>query len=337
MTTAAVTTPAVVAPLPAEEPAALDVATSDRGRRLRTLLSVAHLVALLTVVVTRGQPTDRLSVLLWVLAGLACRCAGRGWRTGVRLLADWVPLGAVLLLYDASRAIADTFGAPVHVTEPAAVDAALFGAVPTVWLQAHVTAPGWLAVLVTLVYSSHFVVTPLVLAVLWLRDRARWGRYARLVVALSLAGLTTYVLYPAAPPWLAARDGVIGAVSRRSGDGWAELGLPRAGALLHAGQGAVNPVAAVPSLHTAFAVLLCLFALRLVHRRWQRVLLVAYAVAMPLALVWSGEHYVVDTLLGAVYAAGVCVLVPALEGVAVRVQRRLSDPGASVTSTTLRG
>lgn len=332
MTTTAL--PATGAPSPAAVPVA---PLPDRGRWVRAVLSAVHLAALAALCLVNGLPTDRLSILLWVLAGLACRCVGRGWRSGVRLLADWVPLGAVLLLYDASRGIANTLGAPVHVTEPAAADAWLFGAVPTVWLQAHLTVSGWLAALVTLVYSSHFVVTPLVLAVLWVRDRARWGRYARLVVALSLAGLATYVLYPAAPPWLAARHDVIGEVHRTSGDGWAVLGLPRAGALLHAGQGQVNPVAAVPSLHTAFAVLLCLFALRLVRRRWQRVLLVAYAVAMPLVLVWSGEHYVVDTLLGAVYAAGVCLLVPRAEAVARRLRRRLRRPAASVTATTLRG
>ncbi|MEI4271377.1 phosphatase PAP2 family protein [Klenkia sp. LSe6-5] len=350
MTTTALPVPAVAAPVtvpsggvPAGVPVGVPgpVGAHDRGRGLRAGLSTLHAAALAALCVVNGVPTDRLSVLLWVLAGLACRCAGRGWRSGVRLLADWVPLGAVLLLYDASRGIANTLGAPVHVTEPAAADAWLFGAVPTVWLQHHLVAPGWLTVLVTLVYSSHFVVTPVVLAVLWVRDRARWGRIARLVVALSLAGLATYVLYPAAPPWLAAREGVVGEVHRLSGDGWAVLGLPRAGALLHAGQGQVNPVAAVPSLHTAFAVLVCLFALRVVRRRWQRALLVAYAVAMPLALVWSGEHYVVDTVLGAVYAAVFCRVAPRAERVARRLRRRLrrrlSGHGASVTSTTLRG
>lgn len=330
-----VTTTAVPGPVAATPRTGAD--RPGRGRRLRTVLSTVHLLAFGVVVVALGLPTDRLSVLLWVLSGLGCRCLGRGRWAGARLLADWVPLGAVLLLYDTSRGIADTLGAPVHVVEPAAVDRCVFGAVPTVWLQAHLSTPGWLAVLVTVIYTSHFVVTPVVLAVLWLRDRARWGHYVRLVMALSLAGLATYVLYPAAPPWLAARAGVIGEVHRRSGHGWAELGLPRAGALLHAGQGAVNPVAAVPSLHTAFAVLLCLFALPLVRRRWQRVLLVGYAVAMPLVLVWSGEHYVVDTVLGALYAAGVCIAVPASERLVHRLRRRSSAPGASVTMTTLHG
>jgi hypothetical protein len=31
---------------------------------------------------------------------------------------------------------------------------------------------------------------------------------------------------------------------------------------------------------------------------------------MPLVLVWSGEHYVVDTLLGALYAGAVWLAVP---------------------------
>ena len=88
------------------------------------------------------------------------------------------------------------------------------------------------------------------------------------------------------------------------------LGLPRASALLAHGQGQVNQVAAVPSLHTAFAVLACLVLLPVARRRWQQALLIGYAVLMPLVLVWAGEHYVVDTVLGAFYAAAVVLLVP---------------------------
>ena len=169
--------------------------------------------------------------------------------------------------------------------------------------------------------------TPLLLAVLWVRNRAHWARFARLVVALSAAGLVTYVLYPAAPPWLAARDGVVEPVKRLSGVGWEVLGLPRAGALLADSQGEVNQVAAVPSLHTAFAVLACLVLLPVATRSWQRVLLVAYPVLMGVVLVWAGEHYVIDTLLGAVYAVGLVGLLARLGPVLARVGRRLSPVG----------
>src|SRR3954471_11864351 len=282
----------------------------DRHRTLRRVLSAGLLAVFVATCMVTGLPTDRLVLLGWVLAVLALQSVGRGWAGLVRLLLDWVPLVAVLMLYDVSRGMADGLGIPVHVTEPAAADRWLAdGVLPTVWLQQHWGADWWAAV-ASLVYSSHFVVTPVVLAVLWLRDRGRWAAYARLVIALSAAGLVTYVLYPAAPPWLASRDGVIEHVDRISGSGWAVLGLPRAGALLHMGQGQVNPVAAVPSLHTAFAVLTCLALLPLARHLWQRALLVSYAVVMPVVLVWSGEHYVVDTLLGAAYAAAVWALVP---------------------------
>ncbi|MGY1826524.1 phosphatase PAP2 family protein [Blastococcus sp. SYSU DS0541] len=304
--------PALAAAPPVLRDAA-DAAAGAPGTRARVVaggLWGGLLVAFALTCAARGLPTDRVVLLGWVLAGLAVHAATQGWRRVLRLLADWLPLVAVLLAYDATRGLADGLGVPVHVREVADADRWLTGGVlPTVWLQEHVQADWWKAV-ATLVYSSHFVLTPVVLAVLWLRDRARWAHCARLVVALSLAGLVTYVLYPAAPPWLAAKQGVIEPVARISSAGWEVLGLPRAGVLLDTSQGQVNLVAAVPSLHTAFAVLMCLVLLPLARRAWQRAALVAYAVLMPLVLVWSGEHYVVDTLLGAAYACAVVLLAP---------------------------
>ena len=307
--------------------AAVTVPAADRHRTARRSLLAALVTAFAVTCALTGLPTDRLVLIGWVLAVLAVHALGRGRAALLRLLADWLPLAALLLLYDLSRGLADGLGATVHVTEPAAADRWLAGGVlPTVWLQEHWTADWWAAI-ASLVYSSHFVVTPAVLAVLWLRDRARWAGYARLVLALSAAGLVTYVLYPAAPPWLAARDGVIEHVDRISSSGWAVLGLPKAGALLDSGQAQVNQVAAVPSLHTAFAVLTALVLVPPARHVWQRVALVGYAVAMPVVLVWSGEHYVVDTLLGAVYAAVVWAAVPVLVRGVGRLVRRPAAEG----------
>jgi hypothetical protein len=314
----AVEFPALAAELPLSDGSAsaatgerATTAADGRSARLRLVRRLGWAGLVVSFVVTSllaGLPTDRVVLLGWILAGLVLHAVTDSWRRVGRLLVDWVPLAALLLAYDASRGFADGLGMPVHVTEPAAVDRWLAGGVlPTVWLQEHWQADWWSAV-ATLVYGSHFVVTPLVLGVLWARNRPLWGRYARRVVALSAAGLLTYVLYPAAPPWLAAKDGVVEPLDRLSGSGWEVLGLPRAGALLADGQGQVNQVAAVPSLHTAFAVLPCLVLIPLARRVWQRVVLVGYAVVMPLVLVWAGEHYVIDTVLGALYAALVCVL-----------------------------
>jgi hypothetical protein len=279
---------------------------------VRILLWTALALAFVRMCAINGLPTDRVVLLGWALTGLVAHAAVDGWRRILRLLAEWLPVAVLLLAYDATRGLADGLGMPVHVTEPAAADRWLGGGVlPTVWLQQALEADWWKG-LAALVYGSHFVVTPLLLCVLWVRNRQLWGRYVRLVLALSAAGLATYVLYPAAPPWLAAKEGVIDPVKRLSAAGWDVLGLPHAGALLADSQGQVNQVAAVPSLHTAFAVLTCLVLFPVASRSWQRAALVAYAVLMPLVLVWSGEHYVVDTLLGALYAAAVVLVVRAV-------------------------
>ena len=68
----------------------------------------------------------------------------------------------------------------------------------------------------------------------------------------------------------------------------------------------------MPSLHAAFPVLILLFFWG-GARWWQRILLVAYPLAMAFTLVYGGEHYVTDVLAGWVYAVVVYGAVLAIE------------------------
>ena len=228
-------------------------------------MGLGYAAALIALVVTVGVPTDRASLLLIILAGLAIPCLGQGWRAYRRVLLDWLPFTAVLVVYDVSRGLATWVGLPLHMSDIAAADRDMFGGtVPTVWLQDHFLHPGaptWYDALATLVYITHFLATPIVAAVLWVRNREIWIQFITRVIALSVAGLVTYVLFPAAPPWYAAREGVIEPVIRASSRGWLWLHINHAGNLLSAGQLAANPVAAMPSLHTAFATLIALFVI----------------------------------------------------------------------------
>jgi len=61
-----------------------------------------------------------------------------------------------------------------------------------------------------------------------------------------------------------------------------------------------NPVAALPSLHSAFPVLIALFLRGI--KRWLTALSWIYAAAMAVALVYAGEHFVFDTAMGWSYA-----------------------------------
>lgn len=263
-----------------------------------------------------GFPLDRLGQTVWILALLFAANVGRPWRTQLRILLDWVPFVGFLLVYDYTRGFADTLGSPVHVTDVVAAERAIAGGtVPTVTLQESLLDPGrvhWYDVAVSLVYFSHFVVPWAVAAVLYVRSRDRWAAWARRILVLSYAGLLTYVIAPAAPPWYAAREGVIPSVDRVAARGWDALGLRTARTLVERGQAGSNEVAAVPSLHAAFAAMLLVFVWSRVGRIW-RVVLVLYTLAMAFSLVYAGEHYVVDALLGYAYVAVVAVAVTAWE------------------------
>jgi membrane-associated phospholipid phosphatase len=281
-----------------------EAAQERNWRVIRRRTGWGYLAALILIVVFVGVPTDRFSLFLIILAGLGITCLGRGWRSFGRVILDWLPFTIVLILYDESRGLAKAIGMPLHQADIAAVDRWAFGVVPTVWLQNRFLTPGsphWYDAVATLVYTSHFLATPIVAAVLWLRDRESWLAFVRRVVALSILGLITYTLFPAAPPWYAARDGVIAPVIRASSRGWLWLHINHAGNLLSEGQAAANPVAAMPSLHTAFATTIALYVGARLPNPW-RWLMVLYPVAMGLCLVYLGEHYVIDVVAGVVYA-----------------------------------
>ena len=63
-----------------------------------------------------------------------------------------------------------------------------------------------------------------------------------------------------------------------------------------------NNVAAMPSLHGAYPMLICLFFWKGSSVR-KRVILAAYPICMAFTLVYSGEHFVIDIFAGWIYAA----------------------------------
>ncbi|MGW1738555.1 phosphatase PAP2 family protein [Nocardia sp. NPDC001965] len=287
-----------------------EVSAPRRHRRLlRSGVWSAYLLALVVVTVLFGPPTQRIYQALWIVAGIAAFTPDRPWRDQVRILVDWVPLIAALVVYDHSRGIANTLGMPVRVREPALVERGLFGGtVPTVWLQEQLAGDGgrpWWTVLTGLVYSSHFLVPWLVAAIFYVQSRERWARYMRRILLLSYLGLLTYVLIPAAPPWYAARIGVIQAeIHRSTGFGFRLYSVDIGADWLAAHS---NPVAAIPSLHAAFALLVSVALWPSARHWWWRVLLAVFPVAMGFTLVYGGEHYVIDVLLGWVYV-GLAIL-----------------------------
>jgi hypothetical protein len=245
-----------------------------------------------------GLPTDRFVLIPWAIGGALLWNA----RRAALLLPVAAALLGLLVAYDLTRGAADSLGMPVQVQLPIHIDRALFGEVPTVWLQRRLLRDGtqWWETLVGLTYVSHFVVPYAVGVALWMLARDRGVRWLKVFLVVTAAGLATYVLLPTAPPWLAARGDRLDPVARVAVRGLRPIGLHGVGELVDLGRRAVNQVAALPSLHAAYTVVT---ACSLWPGRRARPLLVAYPLMMGFTLVWSGEHYVVDVVLGWLYAA----------------------------------
>jgi hypothetical protein len=274
-------------------------------RPLRWVAPAVYAAALSAYMWRDGVPVGRERLLLWIVLGLLALSTANigGWFRGVAF--EWLPFALVLAVYDVLRGHADGLLFSAWYRPQIEADAFLFGGtVPTVWLQeqlwdaAHVH---WYDYASWAVYVSYFVATYLVAALLWFFARDRFRRYVGCVALLAGMAYVTFALFPAAPPWLASRSGDLEFTTRLIGPISAHipfLSLSFEG-LFERGWEYANPVAAVPSLHAAYTLLITLFLWR--STRWGRPLLALYPAAMAFALVYTAEHYLVDILLGWVY------------------------------------
>ncbi|MFN2615947.1 MAG: phosphatase PAP2 family protein, partial [Thermoleophilaceae bacterium] len=165
--------------------------------------------------------------------------------------------------------------------------------------------------------TTHFLVTVVVAAVLWRVSRERFRRFRARVVTLAFTAIAFFAVYPTVPPWMAGREHLIPTVRRIPLRVSHHLGIQPVATIFEHGSHFANSVAAVPSLHAAFPMLLLIFFW---SSGWPaRTLLGAYVLTMGLVVVYSGEHYVFDVLAGWAFAAGTAA---GLEGLA-RARRRI--------------
>jgi membrane-associated phospholipid phosphatase len=290
--------------------------TTGRAVRMRAMTGYAVVLAAWSWFV--GIPNDPLGVCLWIWLATIAWNASAPPREHLAFVRDWWRPVLVMVVYWLLRGLADEVGLPVHYAMPVRVDEWLGGGTaPTVGLQhawcgdpCEPTLPArWYDVLLTTVYATHFVTALSLAGVLWLRDRAEWARWMRRYLTILVAGLAVYVVYPMAPPWLAARGGYLPEVHRITARGWTEIDLHRQTMVMF---GMANKVAAMPSLHAGIAFLVAFYAIRRLSSRW-RWLLLLYPLAMSLALVYFAEHYVVDVLCGGLLAGLVMLACGRLE------------------------
>jgi hypothetical protein len=274
----------------------------------RTLAVSAYAVALLLWCWLVGIPNDPIGVALWLWLLAICWRLDWCWQ----FPKDWWPWLAALAFYGLARGLTDDLGFTPHEVWPIRADewlARLWGGdtVPTVALQRRLCADEcagieslhWYDYLTSAVYASHFVVGLGLAGALWLRNRADWLSWIRRYVTISYLALVGYIVFPMAPPWMAARDGLLPPLVRMSSRAFFDLGIERTTMVFG---GLANKTAAMPSLHCGFSFLIAFYGISRLQG-WWRWLLLLYPAAMAFALVYSAEHYLIDAVMGGVIAA----------------------------------
>jgi membrane-associated phospholipid phosphatase len=210
------------------------------------------------------------------------------------------------------RAGVDDFSLPDRGAAIASIDRWLGnGTMPGEWLQRwlHDSALGGaFDAFAVVVHLSYFVVPHLVAVGLWWlafsgrhRDDRHFRVYVTGLAAVMAVGMLGFALLPTSPPWLeATTTGESAGVERLAGSDAPE---PASGEIYVVRD--PNPVAAFPSLHQAISVIVAGALWR--YDRRLGLVGVLYALAMGWALVYLGEHYLVDVLAGWALAAAVIV------------------------------
>jgi hypothetical protein len=140
--------------------------------------------------------------------------------------------------------------------------------------------------------SLHYVVTAGVLAWLWRLGTDRYGPARRALVIGTLLGLACYISMPTAPPRFIG--GYVDVLQLHSADGWwgADASAPRGLG------GLTNELAAFPSLHAGWALWVALALQLYATRHWVRVLGWVYAIGTTIVIVGTGNHWVIDAVVG---------------------------------------
>ena len=278
----------------------LPTSRGDVGRAVVVATGIGLVLALTIDIVTgRWVGSPWLHVLLALFLVAAWMPLGRK----VSYL-QWAPLYVLgLLVYTVLRSFADQTAIAPRSDLVIAIEEKLFlGHVPTVWLQQHLFRPahlGPLDFLTVQVHWSFFFVPHVGAALVFLYRRELFPRYMFLIMGTFYLGLLLYFLVPTVPPWLAADYGTLPRVARVM-DYVGRQVDPNTYNRFYDALGVPNAVAAMPSLHMGVTFAVYLFV-RDINRRLSWVLL-AYSLLMGFSLVYMGEHYATDVIVGAICA-----------------------------------
>lgn len=295
---------------------------ADRGAdaRLAELsatdrLTLVYLAALAIAALVLDVPRAALlgGIAAVALAILATARASARSRLG-RWLHDFLPVANVILLFNLSGPVIAASPAGRGDASLAALDRALFGALPTAWFGL-LGRPAWLVDAAAIVYFSYYLIPVAIGAALYRAGRR--ADFERMVFTVVATFLLSYLLYFAAPS-LGPRVPP-GREAEVLGGGALNRALL---SFLHATEW--NALDAFPSGHTAVSLVLLGLTWQMLPR-W-RAPMVALVAGIVFSTVYLSLHYVVDLVAGALLAALMPFAAPVLHQMMSPRSRSLAQP-----------
>jgi hypothetical protein len=298
---------------PAESKTAL-----TRRPRLLLVGSIVYLAVIFGVMLWQGVSIEPEWVLLALL--VIAIALGRG-RT---FIADWTPFLLLFFAYEAMRGFAAKTNFAPH--DFSGLERWLFrGTIPTLVLQHDFYHPGVIGpqdLVAMVLYFMHFVLPIVVGFVFWVNSREHYWHFISALLLLCFLSFLTYLFWPSAPPWYQLHDVV--RINQQTVD---QLWGNTVVVIYHAFN--PNNFAAFPSLHTAFPALAAVYA-------WSRyralaIGLIVWTLAVVVAIVYLGEHYVVDALAAVVYVAAATIIVETVSHLRARRAERAKEAATPAT------
>lgn len=227
---------------------------------------------------------------------------------------DWVPATLFYFFYEILRGLAFRFNQLTLKTEPVSqllidMERKVFfflSDIPTVVLQDQYFVLGredWYNNVLFFFYTSFFWYWIATAYILWVKKRYLFKPYIYGLIGFSLVGVIFFYLWPTAPPWLASNQGELPELTRVM---WSGEYLP-SGALEIVSTYNRNDVAAVPSFHTAWPFFATLFLIKAFGKKLLPLLIWPFLIAFA---TWYGaEHYIIDSIVGVIFAGSAFVFV----------------------------
>jgi len=268
--------------------------------RMHDFLTLAYLAFASTMAMIGRDRITHWKAILLIHCGLIAfvtllaNCRARGPRV-LRFLSHWYPLALFGFFFE-------EIGHLIHSVHPGwfdasliAMDHALFGAHPTVWLEQF--SGYWMNEYMQLAYTFYLPLLPLFGAYLWLRGR-REG-FDTYIVSMCTAYYLCYVIFlffPIEGPHHTLAH--LQRVELTGGPFTAIIGLVEKHGRVHGG--------AFPSTHVAGAVVVLISAYRFARRLGYA--LTPVVISICVSTVYGRYHYAVDVLAGTVMAVIGCWL-----------------------------